>query len=97
MEPHDRGWYSGPVGWIDSKGDGDFFVALRSALVKDEKAHKYDELSFKDVIDKELKIMDMTAFTLCKENNLPIAVLSIKDKSSLLDFINNKKVGTIVR
>ena len=65
--------------------------------MKDEKAHKYDELSFKDVIDKELKIMDMTAFTLCKENNLPIAVLSIKDKSSLLDFINNKKVGTIVR
>ena len=65
--------------------------------MKDEKAHKYDELSFKDVIDKELKIMDMTAFTLCKENNLPIAVLSIKDKSSLLDFINNKKIGTIVR
>ena len=65
--------------------------------MKDKKAHKYDELSFKDVIDKELKIMDMTAFTLCKENNLPIAVLSIKDKSSLLDFINNKKVGTIVR
>ena len=65
--------------------------------MKDEKAHKYDELSFKDVIKKELKIMDMTAFTLCKENNLPIAVLSIKDKSSLLDFINNKKIGTIVR
>ena len=65
--------------------------------MKEKKANKYDELSFKDVIDKELKIMDMTAFTLCKENNLPIAVLSIKDKSSLLDFINNKKIGTIVR
>jgi len=65
--------------------------------MKDKKAHKYNELSFKDVIDKELKIMDMTAFTLCKENNLPIAVLSIKDKSSLLDFVNHKKIGTIVR
>ena len=65
--------------------------------MKDENAQKYEELSFKDVIDKELKIMDMTAFTLCKENNLPIAVLSIKDESSLLDFINNKKIGTIVR
>ena len=39
LEPHDRGWYSGPVGWIDPKGNGDFFVALRSALVKDEEAH----------------------------------------------------------
>ena len=65
--------------------------------MKDENAQKYEELSFKDVIDKELKIMDMTAFTLCKENNLPIAVLSIKDESSLLDFINNKKIGTIVK
>ena len=65
--------------------------------MKDKKAHKYENLSFKDVIEKELKIMDMTAFTLCKENNLPIAVLSIKDKTSLVDFVNNKKVGTIVR
>ena len=39
LEPHDRGWYAGPVGWIDPKGNGDFFVALRSALVKDEQAH----------------------------------------------------------
>ena len=64
--------------------------------LKDENAVKYDELSFKDVIDKELKIMDMTAFTLCKENNLPIAVMSIND-NSLIDFINNKKIGTIVK
>ena len=64
--------------------------------LKDQTAVKYDELSFKDVIDKELKIMDMTAFTLCKENNLPIAVMSIND-NSLIDFINNKKIGTIVR
>ena len=65
--------------------------------MKDKKARKYDMLSFKDVIDKELKIMDMTAFTLCKENNLPIAVLSIKEETSLINFINNKKVGTIVK
>ena len=62
----------------------------------DKDAVKFDELSFKDVIDKELKIMDMTAFTLCKENNLPIAVLSLND-DSLLDFIGNKKIGTIVK
>ena len=62
----------------------------------DKDAVKFDQLSFKDVIDKELKIMDMTAFTLCKENNLPIAVLSLND-DSLLDFIGNKKIGTIVK
>ena len=48
------------------------------------------------VFNKELKIMDLTAFTLCKENNLPIAVLDINQKHSLLDFINNKNIGTIV-
>jgi menaquinone-specific isochorismate synthase len=41
MESHDRGWYSGPIGWIDEKGDGEFYVALRSALVKDEEAHVF--------------------------------------------------------
>ena len=41
MESHDRGWYSGPIGWIDKKGDGEFYVALRSALVKDEEAHVF--------------------------------------------------------
>ncbi len=41
MESHDRGWYSGPIGWIDAKGEGEFFVALRSALVKDEEAHVF--------------------------------------------------------
>ena len=59
-------------------------------------AKKYDSISFKEVIEKELKVMDMTAFTLCKENNLPIAVLNIKDEKSLLNFIENKSVGTIV-
>ena len=63
---------------------------------KNKDAIKYDSLTFKDVIDKELKVMDLTAFTLCKENNLPIAVLNIKDEKSLLNFIENKNIGTIV-
>ncbi len=41
MENHDRGWYSGPIGWFDGKVDGEFYVALRSALVKDEEAHVF--------------------------------------------------------
>ena len=41
METHDRGWYSGPIGWIDKEGDGEFYVALRSALVKNDEAHVF--------------------------------------------------------
>ncbi len=65
--------------------------------IVDKKAIKYDNLSFKEVINKELKVMDMTAFTLCKENNLPIAVLNINEEKSLENFINNKKIGTIIK
>jgi len=65
--------------------------------MKNKNAVKYDKLTFKEVIDKELKVMDLTAFTLCKENNLPIAVLNLNDENSLEDFINNKKIGSIVK
>ncbi len=61
-----------------------------------DKAKKYKKLSFDEVIEKQLKVMDMTAFTLCKENNLPIAVLNIKDEKSLLNFIDKQNVGSIV-
>ena len=63
--------------------------------MKNKDAIKYDKISFKEVIKKELKIMDLTAFTLCKENNLPIAVLDIND-NSLIDLINNEPVGSII-
>ena len=64
--------------------------------MKNKNAKKYETLTFKDVIERELKVMDLTAFTLCKENNLPIAVLNINKDNTLIDFIDNKKVGTIV-
>ena len=64
--------------------------------LKNSKAKKYKKLSFDEVIEKKLKVMDMTAFTLCKENNIPIAVLNIKDEKSLLNFINKQNVGSIV-
>jgi uridylate kinase len=64
--------------------------------VNNKDAIKYDAISFKEVLDKELKIMDMTAITLCKENKLSIGVLSIKNENSLLEFINGKKIGTII-
>ena len=63
--------------------------------IKNTNAVKYDKISFKDVIEKELGVMDLTAFTLCKENNLPIAIININD-NSLIDLMNNKNVGSII-
>ena len=63
--------------------------------VKDDNAIKFDKISFKDVIEKELGVMDLTAFTLCKENKLPIGIVNIND-DSLIDFIDNKNVGSII-
>ena len=64
--------------------------------MKNSDAIKYDELTFDDVIRKNLKIMDMTAFTLCKENNIPIVVLDINDKNSLYNLMKFNNVGTVV-
>ena len=64
--------------------------------MKNSDAIKYDELTFDDVIRKNLKIMDMTAFTLCKENNIPIVVLDINDKNSLCNLMKFNNVGTLV-
>ena len=61
-------------------------------------AIKYEDLSYKTVIDNELKVMDLTAITLCKENNLPISVLNINIANNLKDFLFSKnKVGTIIK
>ena len=63
---------------------------------KDPNAIKYDKLSFDEVYDKELKIMDLTAFTLCKENNLPILVFDMNDEGNLLKVLKGEALGTIV-
>ena len=64
---------------------------------KDPSATKYDTIGFKDCIEKNLRIMDMTAFTLCMENNLPIIVFDINEKGNLKKVIMGEKVGTLVR
>jgi len=62
----------------------------------DPDAKKYDAISFKEVIEKELRVMDLTAITLCKENNLPIIVFDIKSKNGLVDIINSIPTGTTI-
>ena len=64
---------------------------------KDRNAKKYDTLSFDEAIKKNLKIMDLTAFTLCRENNLPIIVFDMNRKGNLLKLVQGKKTGTIVQ
>jgi uridylate kinase len=60
-------------------------------------AVKYDVLSFDDAYGKGLKVMDMTAFTLCKENDLPIIVFDMDTPGTLKRLMEGEQVGTIVR
>jgi uridylate kinase len=64
---------------------------------KDPNAVKYDNISFKECIDKNLKIMDMTAFTLCMENKLPIIVFDMNAEGNLKRLVCGEKVGTLVQ
>jgi uridylate kinase len=64
---------------------------------KDPTAVKYDNISFKECIDKNLKIMDMTAFTLCMENKLPIIVFDMHEEGNLKRLVCGEKVGTLVK
>lgn len=64
---------------------------------KDPKAEKIWTITFDEVISKGLKVMDMTAFTLCKENNLGLIVFDMDTKGNLLKVINGEHIGTIVK
>jgi uridylate kinase len=63
---------------------------------KDPNAIRYENITFDNVILKGLKIMDMTAFTLCQENDLPIIVFDINNEENLLRIIKGKEVGTVI-
>ena len=63
---------------------------------KDKDAVRFEVLSFTEVIGKNLKVMDMTAFTLCQENNLPIIVFDMNRSGNLLAVVTGKQVGTLV-
>ena len=63
---------------------------------KFKNAKKFNEISFNEVYEKNLSIMDMTAFTLCKENNLPIIVFDMNKPKNLIKLIEGKKIGTLI-
>jgi uridylate kinase len=63
---------------------------------KDPTATKFETLSFEEVISKGLSVMDMTAFTLCRENNVPIIVFDMNQEGNLKKVVTGEKVGTLV-
>ena len=63
---------------------------------KDPKAVKFDEITFDEIYKRGLKVMDLTATTMCKENNLPIIVFNMDKKGNLLKVMNGEKIGTFV-
>ncbi|NBA88006.1 UMP kinase [Emticicia sp. CRIBPO] len=63
---------------------------------KDPNATKYDEITFEKAIAESLKVMDMTAFTLCQENKLPIIVFDMNTPGNLLKVVTGEKIGTLV-
>jgi uridylate kinase len=63
---------------------------------KDATATKYETISFEECIQKNLKVMDMTAFTLCMENKLPIIVFDMNSPGNLLNVVSGSNVGTLV-
>lgn len=64
---------------------------------KDNTAEKFEKISFEQIIEKKLPVMDMTAFTMCEENNMPIIVFDMNKKGSLYKVLKGEKVGTIVK
>jgi len=63
---------------------------------KDKTATKFETISFNEVIQRELNVMDLTAFTMCKENNLPIYVFDMNQVGNLLKVAKGENIGTLV-
>lgn len=63
---------------------------------KDSSAQRYDTLTFAEAIAKDLQIMDMTAFTMCKENNIPVLVFDFKQSGNIKGVVRGERIGTLV-
>ena len=63
----------------------------------DPTAVKYDEISYLDILNKDLKVMDSTATSLCKDNNIPLVVFGIDEPENIVKIVKGEKIGTIVR
>jgi uridylate kinase len=64
---------------------------------KDPTATKFDEITFDEIYDRNLKVMDLTAITMCRDNNLPLIVFDMDTVGNLKKVLSGEKIGTIVR
>jgi uridylate kinase len=64
---------------------------------KNANAVRFDEISFKEVLDRDLKVMDLTAVTLCKDNSLPIVVFDVMTEGNIGRALAGEPIGTLVR
>ncbi|MBP7843916.1 MAG: UMP kinase [Proteobacteria bacterium] len=64
--------------------------------VKNKAAKKFEKITYLDVLNKHLNVMDSTAISLCMDNKLPIVVLNINEENALSRFLNGEKVGTLI-
>ena len=60
-------------------------------------AKKYDEVSYMEVLEKDLKVMDSTAIAMCRDNHMPLLVFGIEDPENIVRAVKGKKIGTIVK
>ena len=63
----------------------------------DPTAEKYDEITYLDVLNKDLKVMDSTATALCRDNNIPLLVFGIADPENIVRAVKGEKIGTVVK
>jgi uridylate kinase len=63
---------------------------------KNTDARRYDKISFEEVIDLRLKVMDITAFTMCRENNMPVIVFDMNRPGNLIKLVNGFEIGTLI-
>ncbi len=63
----------------------------------DKNAQKYDEISYLEVLEKDLKVMDSTATALCRDNNMPLLVFGIADPENIVRAVKGEQIGTLVK
>jgi uridylate kinase len=63
----------------------------------DPNAVKFDEITYLDILNKDLKVMDSTATSLCKDNNIPLIVFAMNERGNMVKAVKGEKVGTLVK
>ena len=63
---------------------------------KDKTAVRFERISFDEAIDRQLKVMDSTAFTMCRENNMPVVVFNMNVRGNLMKAVSGDNIGTLV-